>query len=92
MYLLSSGSGSAATRTLRYYYDRRRVLVRKKMKQWLESVVMTNFYYDDIPNIQHKKSWFFLLCLTYLGKVNRPTIFFYLAVAVVGRRSRSAKT
>ena len=27
-----------------------------------------------------------------LGKVNRPTIFFYLAVAVVGRRSRSAET
>ena len=27
-----------------------------------------------------------------IGKVNRHTIFFYLAVAVVGRRSRSSKT
>ncbi|KAI0215985.1 hypothetical protein LSAT2_031962 [Lamellibrachia satsuma] len=27
-----------------------------------------------------------------LGKVNRPTMFFYLAFATIGRRARSAET
>ena len=34
----------------------------------------------------------FVRDLQALGKVNRPTMFFYLAVATIGRRARSAET